>query len=69
MTAKQAAEKLPALTVAERAADAYALRPCDYKHTDRENSKAEFARDLCENAGMTPTRGLVAEIVKLIDAE
>jgi len=61
--------KQPAETPAERAKRAYELRPCDYRHTDGDQSKRAFARRLADNAGMNPSPALVRELVKLINLE
>lgn len=69
VTKKSTTTQLPAVSVAERAATAYELRPCNYRDTDGDQTPREFAARLAENAGMTATRGLVAELVKLIERE
>jgi hypothetical protein len=56
----------------ERAAQAYSLRPCDYKDAghglpDGYRDKREFARRLAGNAGMPATPALVDAIVKEIN--
>lgn len=68
VTKKSTTTHLPAVSVAERAETAYSLRPCNFGDTD-DQTKREFARRLADNAGMTPTRRLVEELVKIINRE